>query len=113
MKRVMVPVCAMALALLTLCAAEAQDKKKVAALKPAEVAKFKKIIKKLDPEIKAAQVSLQTAKKRLQKALNDEVLKEKGPVEGKVIDQLKLSLKHVDAAIKAANTAQKLDKGGD
>ena len=31
----------------------------------------------------------------------------------KVIDQLKLSIKGVDAAIKAANKAQKLDKGGD
>src|SRR5262245_22544627 len=76
MKRVVVPACALALALLTLCTAEAQDRKKPV-LKPAEVAKFKKIMKKLDPEISAAQKALQVAKKRLQKALNDEVLKEK------------------------------------
>jgi uncharacterized protein involved in exopolysaccharide biosynthesis len=100
------------LALLTVCSVDAQDKKK-SALKPAQIAKFKKIMKKLDPEIRAAQSSLQTAKKRLQKALNDEVLTEKGAVEGKVIDQLKLSIKGVDAAIKAANKAQKLDQGGD
>jgi hypothetical protein len=111
MKRVVVPACAVAIALLALCAAEAQDRKKPAALKPAELAKFKRIIKKIDPEIRAAQLSLQTAKKRLQKALKDEVLTERGPVEGKVIDQLKLSLRGVDAAIRAANRAQKLDDG--
>jgi len=112
MKRVVVPACAMALALLTLCAAEAQDRKKPEP-KPADVAKLRRIIKKLDPEIRAAQVALQAAKRRLQAALKDEVLNEKGRVEGKVIDQLKLALRGVDAAIKSANKAQKLDPGGD
>jgi hypothetical protein len=112
MKMFVVSACALAIALVTLCSVEAQDKKKLV-MKPAEVAKFKLIIKKIDPEIRAAQLSLQTSKKRLQKALNDEVFKEKGPVEGKVIDQLKLALKHVDLAIKEANRAQRLDKGGD
>jgi predicted transcriptional regulator len=112
MKRVVVPACAVALALLTLCAAEAQDRKKPPA-KPAEVARFKKIMKKLDPEITAAQKALRASKKRLQTALKDEVLRERGRVEGKVIDQLKLALRGVDAAITAADKAQKLDPGGD
>jgi len=113
MKTFVVSACALAIALVTLCSVEAQDRKKVVALKPAEVAKFKLIMKKIDPEIRAAQQSLQGSKKRLQKALNDEVFREKGAVEGKVIDQLKLALKHVDLAIKEANRAQRLDKGGD
>jgi predicted transcriptional regulator len=112
MKRVVVPACAVALALLTLCAAEAQDRKKPAP-KPAEITRFKKIMKKLDPEITAAQKALQASRKRLQAALKDEVLKEKGPVEGKVIDQLKLSLRGVDAAIRAANKAQRLTSDDD
>jgi hypothetical protein len=82
-------------------------------VKKAEVAKLKKIAAKLDPEIKAAQTALRNARAKLQVALKDEVLKEKGPVEGKVIDQLKLSLKNVDTAIKRANLAQLIDKGGD
>src|SRR5262249_51216913 len=79
----------------------------------ASAAKLKKILKKIDPEIRAAQTALQTAKKRLEVALNDEVFKERGPVEGKVIDQLKVALRDVNAAISAANKAQRLDKGGD
>jgi hypothetical protein len=82
-------------------------------VKKVEVAKLKKIAAKLDPEIKAAQTALRNARAKLQAALKDEVLKEKGPVEGKVIDQLKLALKNVDTAIKRANLAQLIDKGGD
>lgn len=110
MKRFVVPVCALALALFTMVGAEAQDKKKPAP-KPADAVKLKKILKKIDPEIKAAQSSLLAARKRLQKALNDEVFNEKGAVEGKVIDQLKLAMKGVDAALRAANKAQKLGDG--
>jgi hypothetical protein len=71
------------------------------------------ILKKVDPEIRAAQTALKAAKKRLEVALSDEVLREKGAVEGKVIDQLELALKNVDRAIRAANKAQKIDPGGD
>ena len=77
MKRLVVPFAVMVVALLTLCSATAQDKKK-GRIDPA---RFKRVIKKIDPEIRAAQQSLQAAKKRLQKALNDEVLSEKGAVE--------------------------------
>lgn len=115
MKRFVIPACAAALALFTLVGAQAQDKakKKPGPLSPAQVAKFKVIKKKIDPEIKAAQNALKTAKSRLDKALNDEVFSEKGAVEGKVIDQLKLSIKGVETALKHANKAQNLDKGGD
>jgi hypothetical protein len=84
-----------------------------AAPSKAAAAKLKKIVTKIDPEIRAAQLALRTAKSKLQRALNDEVFKEKGPVEGKVIDQLKVALRDVDAAIKRTNLAQVLDKGGD
>ena len=89
--------------------------------------KFKKIITKIDPEIKAAQVQLAAAKKaletaraKLNAAMADEVFGEKGATEGAVIDQLKASVKStnnaladINAAIKSANKAQVLDKGGD
>src|SRR5262249_51348700 len=89
--------------------------------------RFKKILAKIDPEIReaqkdlvAARKALETAKKALTAAINDEVFGEKGPTEGLVIDQLKTALKRTDAAIvdinaaiKAANKAQTLDKGGD
>jgi len=50
------------------------------------------------------------ARTRIKFAIENEVFGEKGPVEGKVIDQLKIALKHVDQAIVAARKAQKLDK---
>jgi hypothetical protein len=92
-----------------------------------DVKKFKKIINKIDPEIKAAQLQLVAARKALEAAkakitaaMNDEIFGEKGATEGAVIDQLKHSLNStnksladVNAAIKAANKAQFLDKGGD
>ena len=95
--------------------------------KKIDLARLKIIIKKLDPEIRAAQKALQTAKKdlataraRLKAAIEDEVFGEKGPTEGRVIDLLKSSVKSVDrsvtdigAAIKAANIAQLIDRGGD
>src|SRR5262245_37811713 len=85
-----------------------------------------KVLKKVDPEIRAAQDALKSTKKELErartkllKALADDVLNEKGPTQGKVIDRLKASVKHannalaqVDAAVTAANIAQLLDKGG-
>ncbi len=73
--------------------------------------KKKKI--KLDPEIRAAQEALKTAKAKLIRALSDEVVGEKGKIEVKVIDQLRLALDHVNKAIAHAAKAQKLDKGGD
>jgi len=82
-----------------------------AVLSKAAAAKLKKIVTKIDPEIRAAQLALRNARAKLQTALNDEVFKEKGPVEGKVIDQLKIALRDVDAALKRTNLAQVLDKG--
>ncbi|MFO0967385.1 MAG: hypothetical protein U0793_17640 [Gemmataceae bacterium] len=88
---------------------------------------LKKILGKIDPEIKAAQVQLVAARKaidaatkRIKAALVDEVLGEKGPTELKAIDELKLALKaseraHNDIvlATKHANLAQFFDKSGD
>jgi hypothetical protein len=100
--------------------ADAGDKKIVLDHK-----RLKAIIAKLDPEIKAAQISLQRSKKdieaahsRIKAAILDEVFGETGTTEGHVIDQLKLADKHahqalieVNAAIKHANIAQLLDTG--
>lgn len=111
MKRFAAPLLVLVVALFALCPAEAQDKKKKKV--KIDPAKLKKILKKIDPEIRAAQTALNTAKKNLNAALNDEVFGEKGAVEGAVIDQLKIALKNTDAAIAATRKAQTLDKGGD
>jgi hypothetical protein len=95
--------------------------------KKIDPAVLKKILNKLDPEIRAAQTALQGAKKalanakaKLNAAMEDEVFGEKGATEGKAIDQLKNAVQHVNrgidevnAAIKSANIAQLIDKGGD
>lgn len=88
---------------------EAQDVKKP----KIDPVKLKKLLKKLDPEIKAAQAALATAKAKLNAALKDEVLTEKGAVEGLVIDQLKQAIADLNKAIAHTNKAQKLDKGSD
>ena len=88
---------------------------------------LKKILIKIDPEIKAAQLQLAAAKKaidaatkRIKVAIADEVFGEKGATEGKAIDELKLALKASERAhndivlsLKHANLAQWLDKSGD
>ena len=66
---------------------------------------------KFDPEIKAAVKSLQNARARVKFAIENEVFGERGPIEAKVIDELKVALKHVDLAIKHAKRAQLFDKG--
>ncbi len=69
--------------------------------------------KKIDPEIKAAEKALLVARERLKAAMADEVFGEAGGVEAKVLNELKLSLRAVDAAIARARLAQKFDRGGD
>jgi hypothetical protein len=87
--------------------------------------RLKVIIGKIDPEIKAAQVALQRARKdieiahaRIKAAILDEVFGESGATEAHVIDQLKAAnksnshaLTEINAAIKHANIAQLLDTG--
>jgi Skp family chaperone for outer membrane proteins len=70
--------------------------------------KLKLILKKIDPEVAAARTALLNARTKLNAALNDEVFGEKGAVEGKVIDQLKLAIANVNRAIAEVNKAQKL-----
>ena len=80
----------------------------------------------MDQEIQGAQKSLKSARKELEaartkvlRALADEALNEKGPVQKKVVDRLEGSLKQtnnaidqVDAALKSANIGQVINKGG-
>jgi hypothetical protein len=125
--------------LTTIDPASGGDKKKPE-IKKADISAFKlKILPKLDPEIKAAQAALGKAKKdldqvkkdlgvaraRLNAALADEALNEKGAVEAAVINLLKAARDRVDgaakdatasavdlaAAIKLANKAQVVDLG--
>ncbi|MBY0229832.1 MAG: hypothetical protein K2W96_11170 [Gemmataceae bacterium] len=106
MFRTMAAMAALSLTMLGSHSAEAQGPLPLGKVKPG-------FFKKMDPEIRAVQMSLRASKARLQKALADEVAGEGGAVEGKVIDQLKMALKAVDRALLHADLAQKLDKGGD
>jgi len=72
---------------------------------------IKKILEKLDPEIRAAVVALNNAKAKLKIAISDEVFTEKSGVQGKVIDKLKAASAAVDRAIALTQEAQKIDDG--
>lgn len=110
MMRTLMGVAALTTALLVGSSGVAQTKARKGS-SAADKAKLTKIVKKLDPEIRAAQASLRTARARLQRAINDEVFNEKGAVEGKVIDRLKLALRNCESALRQANVAQALDNG--
>lgn len=113
MKRSILTLAALSACVFGLGAVDAADKPVPVFQKKIGMSKLKLFLTKIDPEIRGAQKSLLVAKARLNAALKDEVFQEKGSVEGEVIDQLKLALKHVDLALKATNKAQVFDKGGD
>lgn len=83
----------------------------------------KKLLKKLDPQILESQRALREAKSRLMVARNklhdaieDEVFREAGRTEAAVLDQLRIAhkdteaaIRQVDAAIRSADLAQRLD----
>ncbi|MCI0456595.1 MAG: hypothetical protein L0Z62_06400 [Gemmataceae bacterium] len=75
--------------------------------------RLKAILKRVDPEIRAAQKALREARGKLMTAINDEVFGEKGATEGRVVDFLRAALKNVDQALANTKKAQIVDKGGD